>query len=287
MVQLVTTILKLLPLGAVIIFGFFYFNIEHFTPFNLSDEPAFFSITSTAALTLWAMLGLESGTIPADNILQPEKTIPRATVIGTLITVAVYLFSTVAVMGIIPPDVLAKSTAPFADAAMKMWGPFAAKIIAGGAAISCFGALNGWILLQGQVPYAVAVDGLLPKSLGRLSKKGTPVISIIISSIFVSLIMSLNYAGGLVEQFTFIILLATLSTMLPYIFSTMSGLLIILKDKKRYNNRTLIKESIIAVLAFIYSIWAMAGSGKDAVYWGFIFLMAGIPIYVWVKRRQN
>jgi APA family basic amino acid/polyamine antiporter len=140
--QLVTTVLKLAPLVAIGTFGLFFFKIENFVPFNPSGRPAIPAITAAAALTLWAFLGLESATIPADEVIDPVRTIPKATILGTLAAAVVYLLGTVAVMGVIPPAALARSTAPFADAASSMWGVWAADAVAAGAAIACFGALN-------------------------------------------------------------------------------------------------------------------------------------------------
>ena len=286
-VQLITTILKLVPLIVIATFGFLFFKIEHFTPFNLSGESSFSAITATATLTLWAFLGLESATIPADKVRNPERTIPRATVLGTLISAVVYIFSTIAVMGVISPGALVESIAPFADAAGIMWGSWAEYAVAAGAAISCFGALNGWILLQGQIPMAVARDGLFPKSFGKLSKNETPVFGIVVSSVLVTLLMAMSYTKGLVEQFTFIILLATLTTLVPYVFCSMAELMIFIRERERFSRKRLIGSSVIAILAFIYSLWAIAGSGQETVYWGFLLLMAGVPVYVWIKRHNN
>jgi APA family basic amino acid/polyamine antiporter len=83
-------------------------------------------------------------------------------VVGTLVTSAVYIVSTLGVMSVLPPDVLGKSTAPFADAASAVAGAWAGAAIALGAAISCFGALNGWTLIAGQLPLAVAREACFP-----------------------------------------------------------------------------------------------------------------------------
>ena len=167
-VQLITTI-KIIPLLLLGTLGLFYFNTAHFIPFNLSGESNFDAITITAALTLWAFLGLESATVPSDKVKNPTKTIPRATIAGILIAALIYIFSTIGIMGIMAPGDLQNSAAPFADAAQKIWGNWASSLIAIGAVISCFGALNGWILLQGQIPMAAARDGLFPDSFKRVS----------------------------------------------------------------------------------------------------------------------
>lgn len=126
-IQLVTTILKLVPLFLVAIVGLFFVEIEHFYPFNLSGKSNFEAITITTTLTLFAFLGIESATIPADNIKRPEITIPKATKIGTWIAIIVYVLGSIAVMGLISPETLAVSKAPFADAAALIWGESARK----------------------------------------------------------------------------------------------------------------------------------------------------------------
>jgi len=284
-VQLVTTVLKLLPLLAVGTLGIFFFDRHNFIPFNPSGQSVFSAITATAALTLWGFLGLESATIPADDVINPRRTIPRATVLGTLAAAGVYILGTVAVMGLISPAALSRSTAPFADAADVMWGGWASFAVAAGAAISCLGALNGWILLQGQLPLAVARDGLFPRLFARLSKRGTPALGIVISSALATILISMNYTRGLVEEFTFILLLATLTTLVPYVFCSATAMLISLResDGRPGHRRALLL--LVPALAFIYSLWTIGGAGRDTVYWGFLLLLAGVPVYVWTNAR--
>jgi len=286
-VQLVTTILKLVPLVTIATLGLLFFNADHFRPFNQSGGSSISAITATVSLTLWAFLGLESATIPADHVRDPRRTIPRATVLGTAAAALVYVLGTVAVMGIVPPAGLAVSNAPFADAARAIWGNWAGYAVGAGAAISCFGALNGWILLQGQIPLAAARDGLFPRPFGRTSRKGTPAAGIVMSSVLVTVLIALNYTKGLVEQFNFIILLAALNTLVAYTLSSMSQLMIFIRERGKFAGERLLGSSVIAVLAFIYSLWAIAGAGRDIVYLGFLLLFAGIPVYVWIVWRGS
>ncbi len=286
-VQLVTTVMKLIPLFMVATLGLLFIKLENFTPFNLSGGSSISAVTATATLTLWAFLGLESATIPSGSVDEPERTIPRATILGTLLTAVVYILGTFAVMGIIPPDLLTESTAPFADAASEMFGPWAAYAVALGAAISCFGALNGWILLQGQVPLASASDGLFPGIFGRLSSRGTPVPGIVISSILVTLLMAMNYTRGLVDLFTFVILLATMTTLVPYVLSIIAELIIFTRERERFTGENLAGPKIIAVTALLYSLWAIAGLGRQVLGLGFLLLLAGVPVFIWIRRRSN
>lgn len=286
-VQLWTTILKLLPLVALGTLGLLYLEPGHFSPFNASGRSPLGAITATATLTLWAFIGLESATVPADSVRDPSRTIPRATILGTLLTAAVYVLATVGVMGILPAGELAVSTAPFAEAGMRIWGPWAGSAIAAGAAIAAFGALNGWILLQGQMPLAAARDGLFPAVFGKLSSRGTPVAGLVISSLLATALMALNFTASLVDQFTFIILLATLSVLVPYLFSSVSELVIFVRDRERFSGERLAGASFVAILATAYSIWAIVGSGGRTVLWGLVLLMAGVPIFLIQTHRSG
>lgn len=280
--QLITTIMKLVPLLLISIGGLFFLNTENFT-WNLTGGSDFSAITTTATLTLFAFLGLECATIPSGNIENPEKTIPRATLIGTAIVTVIYLLGTVSVMGIIPAAELQTSQAPFADAAASIWGENARYLVGAGAIISTFGALNGWILMQGQIPAAAAHDKLFPKIFAKENKRQTPVVSIIVSSILVSALMCMNFTRGLGDTFKFIILLSTLTSLVPYLFSMIAYAILILKK----NPKVAIGRIVIAFLAFGFSLWAVAGSGQETVYWGFILLMAGLPFYAIMKIQNH
>lgn len=284
-VQLVMTIIKILPLLLFGTFGFLYFSKAHFEPFNLSGLSDFDAVTATAALALWAFLGLESATIPSDKVKNPARTISRATIAGIAIAALLYISSTIGVMGIIAPSDLIQSAAPFADAAQQVWGDWASALVAAGAAIACFGALNGWILLQGQLPMAAARDKLFPPSFNKVSKKGVPVIGLIIASILASFLVGVNYTKGLVKMFSFIIMLSTLSCLLPYLFSSLTEIVLYLRKKKTYNRKRFISASLISIPAFLYSLWAITGLEYEVLLWGAILLIAGIPIYIYLKFR--
>ncbi len=277
-VQLVTTVLKVIPLIVIGSVGFLFFQSDNFIPFNASGGSPFSAISATAAITLFAFLGLESATVPADQIEDPQRTIPRATIVGTVLTAIIYILGTVAVMGVMAPAELAQSTAPYADAAQSMFGTVGRYLIGAGAVIACFGALNGWILIQGQIPRAAAADGLFPRQFAKLSPQGTPVFSLVASSVLITILVAMNYTGGLVEQFTFIILLATLAALVPYAFCAASALII---------GKGTRSDVLFASVGFLYALWAIGGAGRDAVYWGFLMLLAGIPVYVWMKRQQG
>jgi APA family basic amino acid/polyamine antiporter len=286
-VQLVTTILKIIPLFTLTIAGLFYFNVDHFMPLNLSDQSNLGAISAAVALTLFAFLGIESATVPAGNVRDPKRTIPRATLIGTSITVVIYILSSISIMGMVPPEQLAQSTAPLADAAFMIWGETGRYIVGFGALASTFGALNGWILIQGQMPMSMAEDKLLPPIFNKLSKRDFPVTGLVISSVLISIIVLANQSKGLVELFAILILLSTFLTLVSYLFSSMAEVLILIKHKNDDWQKKLIPAFLISIPTFGFSLWAVYGSGLEVVFYGFIALMLGTPFYVWSKIEQN
>jgi APA family basic amino acid/polyamine antiporter len=282
-VQIVTTALKILPLVVIGAAGCLAFDASRFAVAGDGDRSLAGGVIATATLTLWAFLGLECATIPAGSTAEAERTIPRATMIGTLLTAAIYILATVGVMSLVDPATLRTSTAPFADAARLLAGDRAAEIVALGAAISCFGALNGWVLIVGQIPLAIASDGLFPRAFAKISRRGTPAFAMIVGATLSTILVAMNYSRGLVELFTFIILLATLATLVPYAFCSLAGFMLRRQSSMPWSAHA----SIVSSLAFGYALFAIGGAGAEVVFWGFLLLMAGLPVYVAVARTQH
>jgi APA family basic amino acid/polyamine antiporter len=290
-VQTVSTVIKVIPLIAIGIFGLMYFNsanLAQWTP--TSSEPSMWrAVQAVVALTLWSYLGLESAAVATDTIENPTRTIPRATMIGTIFVAVVYILSSTAVLGIVPASTLESSSFPFATAAETIWGSRAFYFVAFCAAVSCLGAANGFILITPQVSSAAADDKLFPASFARRNKSGVPVWGMLLAAILESVVLALNYSGSAnaVEIFNFIILLATLTTLIPYAFCAMAEVMIFFTDRQRFSGQRLGASITVAVLAFIYSVYAVIGSGASSVMWGFVLLLAGIPVYVWMRKPED
>ena len=277
--QIVTVILKISPLLVFALWGIFYFD-PHMISSGVTVKSGPAALDSSAALTMWAFLGLECATIPTDHVRDPERTIPRATFYGTLIAAAFYILCTTAVMGIIPAGLLVRSNAPFADAAKLVWGGWAGNLIALAASISCFGALNGWILVSGQFPQAAARDDLFPKLFAKDSRRGTPASGLVVSSVIGTVLIVMNYGHSLVSTFNVIILIATFFTLVPYMLCSLAELLLGRGERARGRN------IVLTSLAFAFSLWATAGAGRDTLYWGTLLMLAGLPLYAWQKWNQ-
>lgn len=285
-VQLITTILKIVPLLLVAIGGLLFLDVQNLLPFNTSGTSSWQAITATTTLTFFAFLGIECATIPSSSVEDPGQNISKATMRGVWIAAGVYLLSTAAIMGMIPASQLQNSITPFADAAEKIYGHGAKYWVSAGAAIAAFGALNGFILVQGQMPFAMAKDQLFPAFFAKQNKKGVPVNGVIVSSIIITILMCMNQSKNLANQFKLLILLSTFFTLLPYLFTTVSYLIVRAKKSTENSKSKTFAAILVSVLAFVFSMWMMIGAGQEIVYWGFIMLMMGVPFYVYMVYKK-
>jgi APA family basic amino acid/polyamine antiporter len=285
-VQLVTTVLKLVPLALIGGLGWFWVDGARFTPANLSGQSDMAAISAAAALTLWAYLGLESATVPSGEVRDPERTIPRATILGVAITAMVYIAVTSVAIGVVPSAALATSTAPLADVARATWGPTGGTLVAIGAVIATFGTLNGFTLLSGQVPYGAAKDQIFPSVMGRLSRTGTPSSALVLSNLLASVLATMSFSQGLVSAFNQIILLAVMSSLLPYALCALAETMILIRTGRTVAGPQAIRIGAFGMLGFVYALWAIWGSGSDAVFYGFLLILAGLPVHVFIKWRN-
>ncbi len=286
-VQVLTVIIKISPLIAVALVGWYFIDFNNYTPFNPNHETPLEAINAAAAITMWAFIGLESATVPAENVENPGKTISRATLFGTLLGALIYIIITIVIFGLIPSDKLAQSNAPFVDAATLIFGSWIAPLVGFCVLVSIFGGLNGWIIMQGQIPYALAKEGLFPKAFKKLSDNGTPVFGLVFTSVLMTILMSMNYSKSLVSQFNNMILIGTIMTLGTYLSSALASI-------KLLGHSFTVKlkpQVILAVfLGSAYCIWAIFGSGLENLMICFIAYVCGIPVYIfskWQNRRTG
>jgi APA family basic amino acid/polyamine antiporter len=289
MISIVTTVLKV---GALVIFV--AIAAMHFNPAMLStvaspEVSGMDTLPAAIAIALWAFVGIESATVPAGEIKDPEKNIRKSTIYGTLIAAAVYLIVSIFAMGVLDQATLANSKAPLADiinaATGGTWG---GNFIAIGAIISTLGATSGWLLTTARSAFGASQDKLFPEIFGRVHPKyKTPVASLVISGIAANILLILNYVGSLSAAFNFMLLLATLAFLPAYTFCAAADIVLLRKHSPDFNVWNFLKNSFISLLAFAYSIYAIYGTGSEVVMYGFILMLLGIPVYVFMMLQNN
>jgi APA family basic amino acid/polyamine antiporter len=296
--QVATTIAKFIGLAFVSTVGLFYISSANFTPWNVSGHGAISAIGSGTAIALFSYLGLETAAVAAKNVRDPDRNIPRATLLGTFATAVVYVLSLTAVFGIVSNHVLQNSTAPFSTAVNVMFGgSFWGYVMAVVVIISGIGALNGWTLVTAEMPRAAAQDGVFPEHFERLNRRGSPAFGVIASTTLASTAMVINYLGSNGQTvFTTLILMTGITAAIPYAFSALAQIKWRIADRKQLETARFVRDLTVAVLSVVFSaffIYYSRNTGHSFwVYWAPFLLTAGafvlgIPVYRSQRRRMT
>jgi APA family basic amino acid/polyamine antiporter len=189
-------------------------------------------------------------------------------------------------MGMIPAEQLAQSASPLADAGVHMAGGWAGIAVSIGALVSIVGAFNVTLLAAGQTAMAASRDRVFPKIFEKMSRRDTPTTSFVIVGILSSALLIMSQTKGLVGAYTFVVLISTLTIIIPYAFSSMAGLLLGLHDEAISPTRRR-NEAITSIIAFLICMWVIATAGEESAYWTLILIFAGVPVYVAVTRSYS
>ena len=221
-------------------------------------------------------------------MIDPEKTIPARRIWGTAITTVIYVLRLLdgrAAAAHRPARRNRRRRSPMWCACSGAAMPRCCCALF--AFISGFGALNGWILVHGEMPAALARAGVFPKFFARQSKYGTPGTSLFITGGLLTILVLFNYTSSMVVVFAKILLIATLATLVTYLCCCGGGAEARLAGRSRSQGKSLGVLSTIAILGAIYSIWTIFGAGLEAFYWGIGLFVAGVPVYVVMKKLRR
>ena len=283
--QSFTTSFALFPIIGMALLGWFWFSGQTYAEgWNVSGQPPLSAIGATLNFTLWAFIGVETASVSAGVVENPRRNVPIATVFGVIIAAVCYVLSSTAIMGMIPNKELVASSAPFADAARLALGDTAANVVAACAAIGCLGSLAGWTLLVGQTAKAAADDGLFPTVFSKVNDKGVPSIGLAIVAVIMSVQIFATMSPTASEQFGKIASIAVIMTLLPYIYSAVALKVL---GYKQMPTREYSLYTLIALIAAVYSLWALVGSDGNQTRWSLIFVIATMVFYALALNHKR
>jgi basic amino acid/polyamine antiporter, APA family len=281
--QIAVLFLNVIPLLLFSLVALFSFDAANLTPFA---PRGWGSLVTGVALIVWAYSGIESATVPAEEVRGSSGTIRRATLLGYAVGTAAFLVGAVAVAGVVPNAELATSARPIALAAERTLGSWAATIIAFAAIIAGLGTLNGWILMAGRIPVSAARDGIFFPGLARLHPRfGTPHVSLIVATVIGSLSLGLYFTDTTLGVFDTIVQLSVLTTLLPHLYTAAAEWMLRRRGETQPDSASRVRSQIIAAIAFVFVLWSMYGIGPAITRWAFLVILAGIPLYIWFKTR--
>ena len=283
-VQIITTVLKLLPMLAIAVLGVWvllaspasYVAHPPPTPIHLG------AVMTASTIALFAMVGFESASIPATRVESPGRTIPRATMAGTVLVAVIFLIVSGVPLLLIPQQELAQSTAPLSLLVERFGHVGSGRWLALFVVVSGLGALNGWTLLAGEITRTMAVNGVLPAVLARNNRQGTPVIALLVTGLLASLMVWVSYSATLVAAFTFITLVST-AACLPLYLGCARALLLLWRRGISAGGMVL----PVAGIGLLYVIFAIVGIGGEPFLYALGLCAAGLPLYALMRLRRK
>jgi APA family basic amino acid/polyamine antiporter len=284
-VQVVTSMLKVVPLLLVMVVGSVSIlaNPGNYTS-NLPSNPiTVHASMGAAAVALYTMLGFESAAVAASHVSNPERTIPRATLIGILFVGIVYVAAVTIGILVVPQATLAASDAPFVTILDHLIGPGNGRWISLFVVISGLGCLNGWTLLASELTRTLSSHRLLPEVLGDSNRFGAPWASLLLTGALATFVGVMNYSASLVGAFTKLSLIVSAANLPLYVCCSLALFYMLRRNPAGMSPLLWIAGSGgVAFAAF-----AFFGVGWEAFIWALLLSLAGVPIYYWMRARRK
>lgn len=284
-IESVLTLLKFVPLLLIPGAALFYFDFTHFiVDASVASYSLLQIISRVTMLTLWGFIGLESATAPADSVENPSVTIPRAIVLGTLSVALLYFINSLAIMGIIPGNILMVSNAPYADASRMIFGGNWHMIISLIAAIICIGTVNAWTLTSGQIALGLALDGLMPEVFHYKNRYGAPYWGLVISCLGTVPLLVLTAHEHLASQILAIIDFSVTAFLFVYLVCCLAFFKIL--AQRSATIKDVLWHLTYGLIASSFCVWVIFQMPFNVIVIASLFTLSGIPCYLYCRYKK-
>ena len=294
-INLAATVTKVLGFALFIIAALFIFDASNLggseefidpagNPLSLGSQ-----INAAAISTLWAFIGIEAA-VMLSNRAKSQSDVKKATIIGLIVSLAIYMGITLLTMGALSQDELRESQKPLADAMFEVLGNSGVYILSALAVISLIGSAIGWIVVSSEVPYQAAKNNLFPRFFGKTNKNGSPVRSMTLTNIMTQVFLFSTISATVTQAYKFSMTVATLAYLIPYLVSALYQLKLVVTGETYSLAKSRRKDGIITAFALIYSIWVIKTGTADMTTFllGMGLFVFGLLIYpLWMKDRTN
>lgn len=284
-VQIAVLFLNVVPLVLIALIALPAFDVDNLKPFAPQGWSA---LPLGMSLVVWAYSGVESATVPAEEVRAPESTIRRGTMIGYWVGTGLFVLLAFAVAGVLPNETVASSPRPIALAAEAVVGPLGGHVIAIAAIVAGLGTLNGWTLLTGRIPVSAARDGLFFERFARIHPRfKTPAESLVLGTALASAMLFFVLAKSLLEAFQFVVQLAVLTTLVPHLFTAAAEMMLARRAGTHGTPGERRRAHVTAFVAFFFVLFTIYGVGAEATLYGFLAILLGLPLYVVFASRAR
>ncbi|WP_050615091.1 amino acid permease [Bacillus testis] len=293
--NLAATIAKVAGFVLFIIIGLTAFEKSNIVPF-ITDQVSqsghttglLGQVNAAAVITLWAFVGVESAVVFASKA-KKQSDVKKATILGLLIALALYIGISTLVMGILPHDQLVTSEKPLIDAITLVMGPIGGKLIAALGLISLMGSTIGWVMLSAEIPAEAAKQRLFMPRFMQQNKNGLPVFSLIVTNGLGQLFIFSTVSNSISTAFNFVIYIATLSYLVPYLIASAFQLKLVYTGETYENGMHRFGDGIIGFIACTYSIYVLIAGTADikTFIFGMLLLFSGVFFYKFIKDEEQ
>jgi len=284
-IQSWTLLLGLAPVILVAIGGWFYFHGQIFVAsWNVSGQSFAHIVPKSIVIAYWAFLGVESALVLATRVRNPVRDVPIATFGGLAIASAIYISACAAIMGILPASVLAKSSAPFADAVVPMLGASVAAAVALCAMLKASGTLGAVILLVVETAGSDSVMGQIRNVPAARDTQRASMPNLIFTGILMSAALIATASPTLARQFTIAADLTVTFIMFAYIAACVS----LLRMSGAFPPKYRIVARALGLCGAVFCVALIAESEADLLIWSVLAIALAALAYgaVWLRRGQ-
>ena len=285
-VQIVTTALKLLPMLAIAALGGWVLltSPQSYVAHSPTTPVTLGGVMLASTIALYAMLGIESASVPAARVDNPGHTIPRATMTGTITVAVIYIIVSAVPLLLLGQQELGSASAPFAVLLERFGAAGSGRWLALFVVISGLGALNGWTLLVGELTRTMARSGVLPPLLARDNRDGAPVAALFVTGVLASAMIWMSHSQSLVAAFTFLTLVVTAANLPAYLGCALALMVLWRRRTPTCTSRT---APVAASVGVVFVIFVFVGTGREPFLYALALCAAGLPLYALMRIRRK
>ncbi|MGN0702487.1 MAG: APC family permease [Lentihominibacter sp.] len=288
MVNLVMTIIKLIPLVVFFIIAAMNFDSTNYGTVSDTAATGGTAVPLAVGYLIWSFMGFEGSSINAGEV-KDSKIVKKATILTAATVMVIYIMFIVLASGSMSQSGLAASTSPVADIiAMSTGKGWAGGFIALGVTLSGLACVGAWIISSGRITYSLGKFGLFPSSLGQIEDKHkVPKKALIVNAIVYTIVIGMSCTKGLVGAYNMLIIMSSMASMVFYSFGVASEIALLVKNSESFNVWMFIKNGLFSLVAFAYTVYATYATGAETVMWGFLFILIGMPFFIYIKMKRD
>ncbi|MET1079743.1 MAG: arginine-ornithine antiporter [Pseudomonas sp.] len=289
LINLVTTVAKIVPLLLFVLIGFFAFRLEIFSAdiWGLKNPDlgsVMDQVRNMMLVTVWVFIGIEGASVFSARA-EKRTDVGKATIIGFVTVLLLLVLINVLSLGIMTQPELAKLQNPSMAAVLEhVVGHWGAVLISVGLVVSLLGALLSWVLLCGEILFAAASDHSMPAFLRQENANGVPANALWLTNAMVQVFLLITLFSA--STYLSLIYLATSMILVPYLWSAAYALLLAARGEtyeQAAGERR--KDLAIAAVALVYAAWLLYAGGVKYLLLSALLYAPGVILYAKAKHE--